>query len=38
MWSDGDMVTKCDTRVGNGKRQLVACDIVTESAASDATC
>jgi hypothetical protein len=36
--SDGDMVAKCDIRVGNGKRRLVAFGIVTESAASDATC
>jgi hypothetical protein len=36
--SDGDIVANCDIRVRNGKRRLVACDIVTESAASDATC
>ena len=35
MRSDGDMVSKCDTCVGNDKRRLVTCDIVTESAASD---
>jgi hypothetical protein len=27
-----------DIHIGNGKRWLVACGIVTESAASDATC
>jgi hypothetical protein len=36
--SDGDMVANCDICVRNGKRWLVACNIVTESAASDATC
>jgi hypothetical protein len=36
--SDGDLVANCDTRVRNGKRRRVACDIAAESAASDATC
>ena len=33
--SNGYMVAKCDTHVGNGKRRLVTCDIATKSAAID---
>ena len=36
--SSGDMVTNCDTRVGNGTRRWVTCAIATELAASEAAC